>query len=511
MKTLSVAQMKTVEKNAVSLGVPYLELMENAGIGCARKIAQKYYVINKSVVILCGRGNNGGDGFVIARKLYEKGANVTIVLCQGQPQTKQASYMFPLLEQVNVDVLKIESDFSLVLFKIKQADFLVDAIFGTGFHGYIEGPIHQILERANASFAKRIAVDIPSGINGDTGKPGLICFHADCTLALASYKKAHQKTSVPEYLGELELIDIGIPPEAYDGMDLEVIDITPELIKNNLPTRKEESNKGDYGKLLNIAGCVGMGGAAIMCTQSALHSGAGLVTLACVKSVVQSAFHKIMEATTIPLEENHFGTMSSKNQTVLLNKLKTVDACVLGCGLGNDEEVQASIIELINSCEIPMVLDADGINAVASDINIVTQAKCKLVLTPHPGEMARLSGLSIEQIQNNRVKTAYDFAREHKVVLLLKGHHTIIATPDGTVYRNLTGNAGMAKGGSGDVLAGMIGSFLAQGLTPEQAAITGAYLHGLAGDLCAQKYTQYAMSATYLIEEIPTAFKICLN
>ena len=148
---------------------------------------------------------------------------------------------------------------------------------------------------------------------------------------------------------------------------------------------------------------------------------------------------------------------------------------------------------------------------IRDSINIVTQAKCKLVLTPHPGEMARLSGLSIEQIQNNRVKTAYDFAREHKVVLLLKGHHTIIATPDGTVYRNLTGNAGMAKGGSGDVLAGMIGSFLAQGLTPEQAAITGAYLHGLAGDLCAQKYTQYAMSATYLIEEIPTAFKICLN
>lgn len=503
MKALSVAQMKTVERNAVNLGVSYIELMENAGVGSARKIVQKYYVINKSVVILCGNGNNGGDGLVIARKLYEKGANVTVILCQSLPATRESSHMYQMLEGISVGVLDAESDYSLAMFKIKQADFLIDTIFGTGFHGELEGRTRQLVERANRSFGKRISVDIPSGICGDTGEHGEVYFEAERTLVLGAYKKAHVLEESARCCGELELIDIGIPEGAYSDMDLEVIDLSLSMIEKLLPERNPNSHKGDYGKLLNIAGSVGMGGAALMCTKASLRCGAGLVTLATPRSVVQGCFAEIMEATTLPLRESESGTIGDKNISLLEEKMKASTACVIGCGLGQGDDVEKTVHELVRWSKTPLILDADGINAIASDITILQTAKCEMVLTPHPGEMSRLTGLSIEQIESNRVKAASDFAREYGVILVLKGHGTIIATPDGELYRNTTGNAGMAKGGSGDVLAGMIGSFAAQKIPLKDAVLLAVYLHGMAGDRCAEKYSQYGMKAGDIIDELP--------
>ncbi|MGI5958701.1 MAG: NAD(P)H-hydrate dehydratase [Massiliimalia sp.] len=518
MKALTVAQMKMVEKNSDALGVSYLELMENAGVGSARRIIQKYPVLNKSVTILCGSGNNGGDGFVIARKLYEKGANVTVILCQGEPSTRDASTMYQKIKDLNIDLLDAEHELTLALFKIKQADIIVDTLFGTGFHGEITGISAQIIDRANHSFGTKVAVDIPSGISGDNGKHAVVWFHADCTLALGAYKKAHEISESREKCGELELIDIGIPDEAYDGLELDVIDLNQAMIRAMLPERDPDSNKGSYGKLLNIAGSVGMGGAALMCTQAALRSGAGLVTLAAPRCIIQSGFPHIMEATGMPLPESPEGTISEKCRFDLSGKLNQMSACVLGCGLGQNEGVTRLVSHLIQESQVPMVLDADGLNSVASGINpetqcidIIKEAQCNLILTPHPGEMARLTGMTITQIQSNRVKTAHDFAVKYQVTLVLKGHNTIVALPDGSVYRNPTGNAGMARGGSGDILAGMIGAFLAQGFGERNAALLGVYLHGLAGDLCAEQYTQYAMTAGDLIRFIPEAFEQVLS
>lgn len=503
MKPLTVAQMKNVEKNAVVQGVSYIQLMENAGTESARKIVQKYHIINKNIVILCGSGNNGGDGLVIGRRLYERGANVTVVLCKGLPGTPESAHMYKQLQGSGVEVMDTEHALPIILFKIKEADFIVDTIFGTGFHGRMIGTEATLVERANDSKATRIAIDIPSGINGDTGAVEGVYFHADSTMVLAAHKLAHVLETSRPLCGEQELIDIGIPAEAFDGLDLECVQTTYAMAKHLLPKRAPYSNKGDYGKLLVVAGSVGMGGAALMCTKAALRCGCGLTTLATSKTVAQGCFADIMEAMTLSLIENPDGSISDKSLGILQERMEQATVTVMGCGMGQNEEVQKLIKVLVRCASKPLVLDADGINAVAADINIVKTARCPLILTPHPGEMARLTGLSIEEIQRKREKTAYDFATQNGVYVVLKGHDTIIATPEGKLYQNTTGNAGMAKGGSGDVLAGMIGSFAAQGMSLDYALILAVYVHGLAGDRCAERYSQYGVLARDLIAEIP--------
>lgn len=513
MKAISVSQMKKAERKAVEMGVSYLELMENAGIGSTREIVKRYPVLNKSCVILCGNGNNGGDGFVIARKLHEKGANVAVVLCKGEPATQESHVMFEQLRKMGLVYLDMETELSLVLFKLRQADLIIDTVFGTGFHGEITGVLSKVIERANESPAKKIAVDIPSGINGDNGKTEGVYFKADVTLALGAYKWAHELVPSAQKCGNIVLVDIGIPTEAFLGMDAKIQKITKELLKDVLPKREADSNKGDYGKLLILSGCVGMGGAALMCTQSALRCGAGLVTLATSKSLIETAFPHIMEAVTLPMRETELGQISESNLSVLLKRLQGSTACVIGPGLGNSVSTERLVTQLLTESETPIILDADGINVLSLNNNkeILKKRKCDVVLTPHPGEMARLCGKTVTEIQKSREQTAYEFAKEYQVVLVLKGHETLVALPDGSIYQNTTGNPGMAKGGSGDVLAGMIGSFAAQKLSLHQAAVLGVYLHGLTGDLCAAKYTEYGMTARDLIASIPEAFRAFLS
>lgn len=511
MKALTVSQMKNVERTSDTLGVSYLQLMENAGVACARKIAHKYSIINKAVVILCGNGNNGGDGFVLAQKLHEKGGNITTILCQGASRTTESREMFSRIDQKQIDILEAESDLAIALFKIKQADYIIDCLFGTGFHGNIDGMSRQLIVRANTSSAVRIAIDIPSGISGNGDTISDVYFQAESTLALGAYKKAHDHSQTKPFCGEIELIDIGIPDEAYTQINLDVIDLTDELVASLLPVRDPESNKGDYGKLLNISGSVGMGGAALMSTKAALRCGVGLVSLAAPRSVVQSGYHQIPEALTIPLQESSCGSIGEKNTTFLEEALPKYSAGLIGCGLGQDEATQKAVCSLVKFCKTRLVLDADGINAICTDINILKETKAEIVLTPHPGEMARLTGLSIPQIQADRVKAAHDFAVEYGQILVLKGHNTLIALPTGEVYLNPTGNAGMAKGGSGDILAGMTAAFAAQKMSLKDAVILAVYLHGLAADLCAGQLTQYAMTATDLISFLPAAFRKLLS
>ncbi len=507
MEIVTVAQMKNIEKNAVDLGVSYLELMENAGVACVFEISKNYYLINKSVVILCGSGNNGGDGFVIAQKLYEKGANVTVVLCQDKPKTHESQITFSRLNNTDIHIFSLTENYNEVAMKVSTSDYTIDCIYGTGFKGEVSGYVKNIIDRANLSKSINISVDIPSGINADTGARSEIFFKANYTYILGAYKKAHTLLELQEYFGECSILDIGIPKEAFEIINAQAEDINIQMIKEFLPKREKDSNKGDYGKLLNISGSVGMGGAAIMSTLAALKCGVGLVCLATVKTIAYNMFSEIMEAITLPLSMASDGAMHSDAIGEIKEKLETYSACLVGCGIGVSAHTKNIVENIVTTAKIPIIIDADGINCICDDIDIIKNAKAKIILTPHPGEMSRLTGLSVEYIQKNRMKVAYDFATEYGVVLVLKGHETIVALPTGELYKNTTGNPGMAKAGSGDVLSGVLASFIAQGIKPEKAAIFAVFAHGLAGDVAAEKYSQTSMLARDIINELPLLFK----
>ncbi len=507
LNSVTVMQMKAIEKNAVNLGASYLDLMDNAGMACVFEIVRNHYLINKSFVILSGSGNNGGDGFVIAQKLYEKGANITVVLCGGTPKTTESQITFSRLNNNEVEILNITDDFYAASAAVAECDFIIDCIYGTGFSGKIEGAVKNIIEKANFSKSINISIDIPSGINADTGVCDETFFKANYTYILGVAKTAHVMPQLRELFGQSAVLDIGIPEDAFKLVSTQAVDITYELIQDILPKRKNDCNKGDFGKLLNISGSVGMGGAALMSTLAALKCGVGLLCLATPKTVAYNMFPAVMEAITMPLAMTGDGQIHSEATSDILLKLRNYSACLIGCGLGVSNHTKYVVRNILNYSKIPLIIDADGINCIYDDIDIIKNAKATVILTPHPGEMSRLTGYSIDFIQQNRVKVAQDFSAQFNVILVLKGSETIVALPSGEVYKNTTGNPGMAKAGSGDVLAGMLASFVAQGISFDKAAILAVFAHGLAGDIAAEKLSQTAMLPRDIISELPLLFK----
>lgn len=506
MKALSVAQMKEAEQNAVTMGSTYLKLMEQAGEACAQYMLSQHNLLNQNVAILCGAGNNGGDGLVLARLLYRRGANITVLLCQGEPVTEESQENFRALPE-DIEIITMDR-WQLVLQMLGKARFVVDAVFGTGFHGEVDPLLSRLFDAVNHLGAPVYCIDIPSGLSGDSGEHSDSFLHASVTLALGAYKKVHLPEVAGNLCGNLVLLDIGIPAEAFESVLLDITNIDKEFAGKLLPRRNQHTNKGDYGKLLVVAGSVGMGGAAMMATKAALRSGAGITVLATPNDVAHNIAPQMMEAMAIPLVQNASGGVGQDALPHLEQLMEHSSALVLGCGMGQSTETRRLIKSLVSKAKIPLVLDADGINAITHDINMIKQLQTPVVLTPHPGELARLLGVSIADVERNRPKTALAVARNLHVVLVLKGHETLVALPNGTLYRNTTGNAGMAKGGSGDVLAGIIGALLAQKqFTAETAALLGVYLHGLAGDYCAVRYSQYSIIAGDLIDALPFVFK----
>lgn len=505
MKTLSVQEMKAAEQEAVARGSSYLQLMEQAGTACVHELLKDYAVLNRRVVILAGNGNNGGDGLVIARLLDQRGADVQVVFCKGMPKTEEAREMYKRLP-VSVQKVMANENLLAAINAMDTADLLVDCIFGTGFHGEPDELFCRIFELASRCRVPRISVDIPSGINGDTGEHGKGWFHPTETYALGAYKTAHLPEKAGPLCGELRLLDIGISKEVIDDLVPDLLDADELYCKSLLQPRDPNSHKGTYGRLVIIAGSVGMGGAAMMATKAALRSGAGITVLASARSVVQPAFPQIMEAMTVPLPQTEQGGISVRALPQLLEQCTKATAVVVGCGLGNDPETKDLLLELIPQISVPLLLDADGLNALVGHIDLLKERSAPTVITPHPGELARLLGIRVPEVEQNRTKLARLTALETGAVVVLKGHHTLTSDRQGTLYRNTTGNAGMAKGGSGDVLSGIIGALLAQHYLPEEAAVLGVYLHGLAGDLCAQTMSQYSIVAGDLIEALPQAF-----
>lgn len=502
MKVFSSADIRFLEKCAVESGVTMAQLMETAGSAVAAFVKKLGDPAGKKTVILCGKGNNGGDGFVAARRLCRWGARVTVILTCGKPSTELASDAFAKMPE-EVQVIDWEEKKFEAETRMEEAEILIDAIFGFGFRGKPEGSLPRLLEAANKSAALKIAVDLPSGAECDTGKVEGACFCADYTVTFTGVKPANVLNPATGYCGKNVIAPVGIDKSMVESFPSAFSVIKEPSVRQILPKRKSQSNKGDYGRLLMLCGSYGMIGACIMAARAALRSGVGLLNLAVTKELYPMIAPSVPEAVFTVMDFS--GEEASKESgEKLFEALKKSTAVLLGCGMG--QEAGKYVSTVLKFAECPIVLDADGINYIAGNIEELAAARAPVILTPHPGEMGRLVGKTAFLIQKDRYETAKRFAREHGVYTVLKGAGTLVAAPDGEVRINVNGNPGMAKGGSGDVLAGVIGALAAQGIPAIDACAAGVYIHGRAGDLCAAKFSQAAMLPTDLVETLPQVF-----
>jgi len=503
LKVLTSASMKIAEKIAVQKGSSYSELMENAGKGAADKILRLCEVFGKQITILCGKGNNAGDGLVVARHLSQMGANVTVIFLLGKELSPLAEENLTALEEMQVYTWDAEVSEERRLSMVKQSDIIIDAVFGTGFDGELPSECKKFFETANSTDAIRIALDIPSGVNCDTGLFDESSFRADYTYAFAAFKYAHILKMALPFCGHSEIIDIGIEKSDMVTLTDTVTVLTEDLIKEYIPKRTEDSNKGDYGRLLNIGGSLNMSGAVTLSSLAALRCGVGLLQVALPGRIIPIVASKIPECIYLPMPVSNSGSISADGMAALLGAMEKASAILIGCGLSVCDDTQFICEEIIRNSTVPIVIDADGINCVAENPDILKEAKAPIIITPHIKEMSRLSGFSVELIKRRRFDIAAKFAENYNVTVVLKDSNTVIATPKRQIFVNRNGNSGLAKGGSGDVLAGIISSFLAQGTLPLSAANSGVFIHAEAADITEKAMTAYSMLPSDVIDSIP--------
>ena len=522
MKLVSSEQMRSIDKKAINgAKIPRLELMEKAGKSSAEVVLKmlRGSAKDKKVVIFCGRGNNGGDGFVVGRYLAEWGAEVIFYLLgeedkimgDAEVNLKKALEMgLPIKEVLNIDDLP----------KKIEADLIVDAIFGTGFKGEIEGVDAKAINLINSSKAQRfngskvLSIDVPSGLNADTGEISNVCIKADQTATMGLPKIGHFFHPGKEYSGEVTVIDIGVPQKIIDEEKINLNVITQDEVKALLPKRPGDSDKGNCGRVVLIAGSIGLTGAAALASLSCLRVGAGMAILGIPKSLNEIMEIKLTEVMTKPLPDvRKKGALALRGLGEIMQILKWGDCVALGPGLGQHFETVELIRRLVTKIELPMVMDADGLNAIAKDSTILNQAKAPLILTPHIGELSRLIDVPMEKIAKDRIKYALDSAKRFDCIMVFKGAPTIVAEPKGEAFVNSTGNPGMATAGSGDVLTGIIIGLVAQMLFDRRerdvktimkdAATCGVFIHGLAGDLAKEEKGEMGMIAGDIMEKIP--------
>ncbi len=508
MRVVTPEQMKEIDETAINdFGIPGMVLMENAAFGVVREVRKILGDIpGKRVAVLAGKGNNGGDAFAVARHLFNMGACTNVyVFSKLADIGGDAKTNLDILVKMGIEINEVTKDEKVDEIKagVKWAEVVVDGLLGTGLKGEVKGVMASIIELVNNCSVPVVAVDIPSGVNGETGKVSKACIRARTTVTFTFPKLGQLIHPGCEYVGNLEVVDIGIPKAAVDTTRIKSHLIDLEYVTKLLPKRREDSNKGTYGKVLVVAGSRGMTGAASLTGLSALRSGAGLVYMAAPLSLVQIYASTLIEAVTIPFEDGNEGKLGRESIPGILKQLESVGVAAVGPGLSAGAEIADVVYSIIKNSQVPIVLDADGINVLAKDVSILKGLKTQMVITPHPGEMARLIGASVREVQDDRVNVARTFSKQWGVITVLKGSRTIIASPEGEIYINTTGNPGMATGGSGDVLTGVIAGLIGQGLKPLDASIAGVHLHGLCGDRIAARKGEYGMIAGDLVQEIP--------
>lgn len=535
----TVDQMKKLDEWAiVEAGIPRLLLMEGAGRSVASNLTTAFGKVDKCVVV-AGKGNNGGDGLVAARHLFASGSEVEVFLPARKSELAgEVKTNLEIAEKLGIKVTEIGEGPSLKLLEesLKGADAVIDAIFGIGFSGDVLGAFAGCIDLINDCKTRItdkkpyhiVSVDIPSGLNADTGSFGSHCVKADMTVTFTYIKRGLLQYPAMDMAGKLVIADIGIPktnpldtvkgahPSRAQIKLCELDIITSEYVANKIPQRDISAHKGLSGEVFIVAGSLGMMGAAAMAAKSALRVGAGLVRVGVPDSLAIEFNSIVPEVITVPLPETKEISLSPKAVQKVMEFYERSDAIAIGPGLSAQKETVQFVSQLFEALakadkKTPILIDADAINALAGAPSILKNSKLNLILTPHPGEMSRLARLQAEDIQKRRVEVAKEISRKFSAVVVLKGARTIVADPDGRALINLTGNPGMASAGMGDVLTGAISGLLAQGLTPFDASACAVFVHGMAGDVVASLKGEHGIIASDLIEALPYVIKSTLQ
>ena len=550
LKVVTAKEMQKIDRLTIKeYGIAGTILMERAGLVVAKRINELFFenegnrhkgirhrgedTKNREetkVIILAGSGNNGGDGLVVARILHNQGRGVTVFLSAKPEDLKGAAAInYKSAVKFGVKIYPINK-FLTSHFPLLTSHFLiVDAFLGTGLNKEVKPPLSEAIEKINKLKCPVVSIDIPSGISSDSGQIMGCAVKSQYTVTFGLPKRGHLLYPGAEYTGKLYIEDIGFPQDLLKSEEIKVNLIEKSDAMKLIPERPRYSHKGTYGHVLLIAGSKGKTGAAFMSAKACLRAGAGLVTLGVPESLMNVFQSRVTEEMVLPLPDKGNGTLSYKAVNSILKFLnKKINVLDIGPGISVDDEISKLVGALITESKVPLIIDADGINAIAGRTNVLKKSRVPVILTPHPGEMIRLLGQNTPsltlpprgggqgwggdsqlqtEIEKDRINTAISFAKKTKSYLVLKGVPTVIATPEGNAFINSTGNAGMASAGTGDVLTGMISAFLAQGLTPQDASMLGVYMHGKIGDIVAQKKGEHSLIASDIINAIPAVFK----
>lgn len=525
MRILTAEAMRGVDRAAIErLGLPGLVLMENAALGVVDAIGRQYPEA-ESAAIFCGPGNNGGDGLAVARQLATRGYAVEIFLALGAAGVPDAAggrslagdagLQLAICRRLELTIHELPADgdspaaaaaLAAALAAAGRHDLVIDALFGTGLARPLTGAFARLVEGLNEVPRPRVAVDIPSGLSGSHAEPPGPHLLADLTVTFAAPKVAHVFPPAADAVGELVVTDLGFPRRLVEEAEGDLHLLVGEELCGLLPPRARDSHKGDYGHLLLVAGSPGKAGAAVLAARAAVRAGAGLVTAAVPEPILPIVHLGSIESMVLPLAAGGGGALAAAAAEQVLAAAAGKSAVALGPGLGQEAETVAAIRRLVAAVELPLVLDADGINAFAGRPAELAARRAPTVLTPHPGELGRLLGISTAEVQADRLAAVRQAAAATGAIVVLKGSLTLVAAPGGGLYVNPTGNPGMASGGTGDVLTGILGSLLAQRLDPLDAACLAVYLHGLAGDLALARLRGPSLAAEDLIGALPAAF-----
>ena len=516
MLLVTLEQMKYLEKKADESGVSYAQLMENAGAKLAGKIED--YIKSakkdvKNIVFLCGSGNNAGDCFVASRYLSRLGYEIMTGLLCGQPKTEISKNAFDNMntdeDNENSVKVKVTEDLAEIKEAMKSSEIIVDGVFGTGFHGELPEDIRSIFEFAGTLKDKmKISVDIASGGNGNTGKCAEGTFKADLTVTFGAEKTGMEQYPLKDYCGKIRVAEIGIPEELFD-MPLKAEKAEMALFRNMFPKKKSNAHKGNFGRVFNIVGSVTMPGAGILAVSSGLRSGVGISVTATAERNLCAYATRMPETMLLPMKTDENGFMLClQNYAMMIEQAKRATSVLIGCGIGVTEHTKKMVRKLIKELTCPIVIDADGINCIADCIDIIHEKKgSPVVLTPHPAEFSRITGRKVSEIQSDRIESVLKFTEEYpEAIVVLKGAGTVTAQ-NSRIIINTSGNPAMSRGGSGDVLAGLIAGMLAYSEDCFLSTACGVYIHGLAGDIAVRKTGEYSMLPSDTVNSIPEIIK----
>jgi NAD(P)H-hydrate epimerase len=529
LKVATAKEMQRIDRVTINkYGIAGTVLMERAGLAVVRRINELYLTDGRglsTVIILCGGGNNGGDGLVIARILHNQGRDVRVYLTAKPAALKgDGKINYHAAKKFGVAIYPTKNFLAGHLSPIIRHSLIVDALLGTGLSKEVRSPLSDVIRKVNRASSPVISVDIPSGISSDTGQMMGSAVKADSTVTFGLPKRGHLLYPGAEYAGELFVEDIGFPKGLLQSDTIRTSLVQGSDIRSLLPARPRYSYKGTYGHVLLVAGSRGKTGAALMAAKACLRTGAGLVTIGVPRTLVNTLQSRVTEEMLLPLPDKDDGSLSSDAAGPVLQFLRGKGTVLaIGPGISCDAEISRLVSVLVTEVKVPMVIDADGINAISGKTSLLRKSRAAVIITPHPGEMARLlmrgKGIKVKgaaaglrnEIEKERIQRALSFAKKTGTYLVLKGVPTVTATPSGEVFLNTTGNPGMAKAGTGDVLTGMISSLLAQGLNPRNASAAGVYMHGHIGDIMAQKRGTHSLIASDMINTIPSVFRSILR